>query len=108
MIADGHHRYETALNYYHETGNPAAKFQMMTFVNMRNKGLIILPTHRLVGNLKGFEIQQLLKKLDRDFAITSYPFVGAKDKNAAREKMFAAMRSVFKNGGVAFGIYAEG
>lgn len=107
VIADGHHRYETALNYFHETGNSAAKYQMMTFVNMRNKGLIILPTHRLVGNLQGFDIQKLLKKLAGDFAITSYPFASAKDKNAAREKMFAAMRSVFKKGGVAFGIYTK-
>jgi len=107
VIADGHHRYETALNYFHETGNPAAKYQMMTFVNMRNKGLIILPTHRLVGNLEGFDIQKLLKKLAGDFAITSYPFGSAKDKSAAREKMFVAMRAVFKKGGVAFGIYAK-
>jgi uncharacterized protein (DUF1015 family) len=107
VIADGHHRYETALNYFHETGNPVAKYQMMTFVNMRNKGLIILPTHRLVGNLQGFDIAAVLKKLAVDFAITPYPFASAKDKNAARGKMFAAMRSVFKKGGVAFGIYAK-
>jgi uncharacterized protein (DUF1015 family) len=107
VIADGHHRYETALNYYGETGNPAAKYQMMTFVNMRNKGLIILPTHRLVGNLKGFNIGKLLKKLEGDFAITSYPFNTNKDKNKAREKMFAAMRSALRKGKVVFGIYVK-
>jgi uncharacterized protein (DUF1015 family) len=107
VIADGHHRYETALNYCRETGNPAAKYQMMTFVNMRNKGLIILPTHRLVGNLKGFDIARVLKKLEGDFEITPYPFSTNKDKNGAKEKMFARMRSEFKKGRTAFGLYTK-
>jgi len=60
VIADGHHRYETALNYYHETKNPAAEYRMMAFVNMQNKGLIILPTHRLITGVADFDIQKLI------------------------------------------------
>src|SRR5215813_11759062 len=51
IIADGHHRYETALNYRNEVRNSdpvlaeAASFVMMTFVNMDEPGLVILPTH---------------------------------------------------------------
>ena len=55
LIADGHHRYETALNYRRLTKNPAADWQMMTFINMQNEGLVILPMHRLVGGIAGFE-----------------------------------------------------
>jgi len=61
IIADGHHRYETSLNYHDEqrrehAENPSAalaphEFTMMTFVNMEAPGLVILPTHRVVHGL---------------------------------------------------------
>lgn len=58
VIADGHHRYETALNFRNEEraakkaeGGPA-EFVMMTFVNMVDPGLVILPTHRVVHGTK--------------------------------------------------------
>ena len=72
IIADGHHRYETALNYSKEhtpaaaapsEHNPSELPQpsypeaavMMTFVNMDSDGLVILPTHRVVHSLEGFD-----------------------------------------------------
>jgi uncharacterized protein (DUF1015 family) len=68
IIADGHHRYETALNYRDERraadsskGQSAAEmgaapyeFVMMTFINISSPGLVILPTHRLVHSLSSF------------------------------------------------------
>jgi uncharacterized protein (DUF1015 family) len=67
IIADGHHRYETALTYRNErraaesTGDksvsdPSSPFEfvMMTFVNMNSPALAILPTHRLVHSLPSF------------------------------------------------------
>jgi uncharacterized protein (DUF1015 family) len=68
IIADGHHRYETALNYRNERraadasgGQPASgaeaapyEFVMMTFVNINSPGMLILPTHRLVHSLNSF------------------------------------------------------
>ena len=66
IIADGHHRYETALAYRDErraadpapsaTGAGAApyEFVMMTFVNMNSPALLVLPTHRLVHSLGSF------------------------------------------------------
>jgi uncharacterized protein (DUF1015 family) len=68
IIADGHHRYETALAYRDERraadsskgrpgGGPEAvpyEFVMMTFVNINSPGLVILPTHRLVHSLASF------------------------------------------------------
>jgi len=63
VIADGHHRYETALNYRDESRaaagsaqNPDApyEFVMMTFVNLNDPGLLVLPTHRVVHSLNSF------------------------------------------------------
>ncbi|MCU1339623.1 MAG: hypothetical protein JWO19_5204 [Bryobacterales bacterium] len=63
LIADGHHRYETALAYRNEDpGNPAAEYVMMTFVNMYSPGLKILATHRVLRNLEGFQAVALLAK----------------------------------------------
>jgi uncharacterized protein (DUF1015 family) len=52
LIADGHHRYETALAFSKENSTlPGADRVMMTFVNMHSPGLRILATHRLVNGL---------------------------------------------------------
>jgi uncharacterized protein (DUF1015 family) len=65
VIADGHHRYETALNFRNEcraaaTGGSNAQasyeYVMMTFVNMSDPGLLILPTHRVVHSLDSFSV----------------------------------------------------
>jgi uncharacterized protein (DUF1015 family) len=71
IIADGHHRYETALKYSKEHAAASAKAEygvnqlpqpaypeaavMMTFVNMDSDGLVILPTHRVVHSLPAFD-----------------------------------------------------
>jgi hypothetical protein len=72
IIADGHHRYETALNYSKNTRPPPRPKTesstselpqpaypeaavMMTFVNMDSDGLVILPTHRVVHSLANFD-----------------------------------------------------
>jgi len=63
LIADGHHRYETALAYRNENpGVPAAEYVMMTFVNMYSPGLKILATHRVLRNLDDFQAAALLAK----------------------------------------------
>jgi uncharacterized protein (DUF1015 family) len=67
IIADGHHRYETALTYRNErrataeTGSGSlAPYDsvMMTFVDMDRPGLVILPTHRMVFGLQNFSATQ--------------------------------------------------
>ncbi len=56
LIADGHHRYETALAYRNEhPEDPAAQFVMMTLVNMHSPGLRILATHRVLGGFGKFD-----------------------------------------------------
>jgi uncharacterized protein (DUF1015 family) len=66
-IADGHHRYETALAYRDEAGTEASKFVMATIVDMNDPGLVILPTHRTVSNLTGFDPRQFREKLAGSF-----------------------------------------
>jgi uncharacterized protein (DUF1015 family) len=64
VIADGHHRYETALNFRNECRAAAGvlnseasyEFVMMTFVNINDPGLLILPTHRVVHSLPSFSV----------------------------------------------------
>ena len=60
LIADGHHRYETALTYRDEhPDDPAAQYVMMTFVNMYSPGVKILATHRVLHDLADFTIERL-------------------------------------------------
>jgi len=48
LIADGHHRYETGLNYHKATNLPGSEYTMMTLVSTADPGLVIRPFHRLV------------------------------------------------------------
>ena len=49
LIADGHHRYETALTYHEEQGTEESGYVLATLVSREDDGLEILPTHRLVS-----------------------------------------------------------
>jgi uncharacterized protein (DUF1015 family) len=95
LIADGHHRYETALNYRNERraapeaapGIPRERSSangmldreqaelapyelvMMTFVNMNSAGLLILPTHRVVHGLASFSIERFLSDSRKSFTV---------------------------------------
>lgn len=63
LIADGHHRYETALAFRDENPDLAdARHVMMTFVNMHAPGLKILATHRVVSGLPSFDPEKLVKQ----------------------------------------------
>ena len=62
IIADGHHRYETALAYRDEMhGEKGSDRIPMTFFNMHSPGLTILPTHRVLSNLPGFDAEDLIQ-----------------------------------------------
>jgi uncharacterized protein (DUF1015 family) len=78
IIADGHHRYETALTYRDqrraeaETGSglpTAYDSVMMTFVDMSRPGLVILPTHRLVFGLPSFSAAQFQAEAQKFFNV---------------------------------------
>ena len=72
VIADGHHRYETALNYRDElgaSGNDPAAFVLCHIVPVGDPGLVVLPTHRVVQPASPLEATGLLAKLARSFDV---------------------------------------
>jgi uncharacterized protein (DUF1015 family) len=78
-IADGHHRYTTALTYKQElekanggplTPNHPANFCMFVLVGMQDDGLLILPTHRLIGNIESFNIAAFTAAVGSVFSVT--------------------------------------
>jgi uncharacterized protein (DUF1015 family) len=115
VIADGHHRYETALNQRNEARAKAGKtdpdaateFAMMTFVNTRSKGLTILPTHRVISNLANFRFEDFRKRVEPYFDWYSYPF----QSDAERATSLAEFRKDLESeshGRRGIGVYAGG
>jgi uncharacterized protein (DUF1015 family) len=99
VIADGHHRYETSLNFRNESRSRAGKiisdapyeFSMMTFINTRSEGLTILPTHRVVANLRDFSWSAVRRYLEPWFATEVFPFEGEAQRKEAAGKFLARL-----------------
>jgi uncharacterized protein (DUF1015 family) len=112
IIADGHHRYTTGLKYMRESGNPKARYQMIAFTNTRQRGLVVLATHRLVGGVEDFRPAFLLDLKDNGFTITRFKFTSdAGTKAQAKQqmlRMLARMKNLHSRGVTAFGIYYHG
>jgi uncharacterized protein (DUF1015 family) len=100
VIADGHHRYETALNYRNECRTRAGKIiadapyerAMMTFVNTRSAGLTILPTHRVAANLHEFKWTEVRRHLEPWFAAEEFPITDERGKAEARQTFLSRLR----------------
>jgi uncharacterized protein (DUF1015 family) len=77
FIADGHHRYESALEYRnelrksnpHHSGSEDYNYVMSYFINMENSGLKILPIHRAIRNFEGFDRKRLIVELRKFFDV---------------------------------------
>ena len=77
ILADGHHRYEGSLIYKRKrlkenpnaTGKEGFNFHLMYLSNTESDDLVILPTHRLIKGISGFDENSILKKLEEDFII---------------------------------------
>jgi len=97
LIADGHHRYETALNYRNFMREQRLDFSedagfnyTMTYLtNMNDAGLVILPTHRLVKDVN-FDLSQFIERARKYFHIETIPTDPEKD-NAIRKKILTGM-----------------
>ncbi len=80
FIADGHHRYETGLNFKARLEEKIPDFDkthggnnIMAFaVEMDDPGLVVLPTHRMVKDLETFDKEDVLDKLSVNFNVTAY------------------------------------
>ncbi len=77
FIADGHHRYETAINYRNamreqnpdHTGNELYNYVMMYLADMDDRGLVVCPTHRMVKNVVGYSEQGVISQLEEAFRV---------------------------------------
>lgn len=101
-IADGHHRYETALNfrnYCRENGidAPGADYCMMMLVSMQHEGLFVLPTHRIVRNLPEFDIEKIITECERYFTV----------EKIAAENTESALKKQYDSGKKSFVLYCE-
>ena len=80
LIADGHHRYETSLEYRNgkkskesSKGDEPYDYIMATLVSFRNPGLVIYPTHRLIQGVEPALLAELPKELEHEFELTAFP-----------------------------------
>lgn len=104
LIADGHHRYETAVRYSGEindatggkTGPRAEHRYFMTFLaNGDDPGLLVFPTHRFVHSLSSFSFEEMVKKASDLFHVT--PLARSVDARTATTQLDEA-----KAAGVSF------
>ena len=113
FIADGHHRYETAVNYSNEmtaqgrggSGLGAVDKGMMAFVNMFSKGLTVFATHRLIHSLPAEKADpaRLIGALEKDFEIRVIPLAGG-----GEDDMLDLMAEAYKERRTAFGLTLQG
>lgn len=84
VIADGHHRYETALRYRKYHGAPAAGYALAYLSNMSGPGLAIYGTHRLLRGLNPARVAALPEVLAGDFAVERLASAGSGGADAAQ------------------------
>ncbi len=104
LIADGHHRYETALNYRNFVGKNAgeADFVMSYFTNM-DDDLQIYPTHRIIT--RWVEPYVLLEKVKKYFDIKDYTFTGINKTEVKKEFLNAIEKSAKER--ISMGLYMK-
>lgn len=118
LIADGHHRYETALEYQREmrgllpycSEEAPFNYTMIYLANLDDEGISILPTHRLVRRVPDPEsgsLSSLLERIGEHFQVEQLSFAPASEDEAGRAKaLLEAMDQKGKEGRHAFGLYA--
>ncbi|MGC8491897.1 MAG: DUF1015 domain-containing protein [Syntrophobacteraceae bacterium] len=111
FIADGHHRYETALNYRNAlrkrygTGNPNASYEyiMVYLTDMNEPGLTIMPTHRLLRNLGDRDCERFVEKAKDLFEIQRF-----EPQNGNLPKWKEAIRAGGSTNNTTIGVYWKG
>lgn len=104
-IADGHHRYETALRYrQYEKNNGAAEdaaseYVMMMLVPMESEGLVVFPTHRVVHSLDNFDGRQMLINARVYFHVGEISSLNGLERH---------LKSEYKADRISFGAYLDG
>ena len=101
VIADGHHRYETALNFRNECRTRASSLDrnapyeraMMTFVNTRSEGLVILPTHRVAANVHDFSWPSVRRYLEPWFSTEVFSVENEGEKSQIQERFLKKLKA---------------
>ena len=88
-IADGHHRYTTALEFHEQHAGQDTGSVMTMLCAMDNEGLVIRPTHRMVNKISGFSVESLLARLKDDFDIES-----CQDAEVLEERLAKCQRTL--------------
>lgn len=114
FIADGHHRYETAINYRNRMREDAGKytdeepynFIMMYFSNMDDEGMTIWPTHRIIHSLPDFDGKRILKECANYFNVERLDYTQDSEEEVAKAfvKKLEGMGEVTN----AFGLHIKG
>lgn len=115
IIADGHHRYEVAVEFSREamkrrSENPAwenYRFKLFSFVRLESPAISILPIHRILRHLEGFEPSRFLQQLEMFFSIEATE-VAAGVPPGKLEELLQRMRRRQTAGHVAMGVYLPG
>lgn len=102
-IADGHHRYETALNFRDDCRKKGISkegddvdYVMMMLTDMNHDGLVVFPTHRLVRDLENFDADAAMKACEPYFDLTEKTDVTAMESD---------LDALYREGKKAFGFY---
>ncbi len=100
-IADGHHRYETAINfrnYCRDNGIycPGSNYVMMMLVDMAHPGLVVFPTHRLIRDIDNFDGEKLISDCKEFFDTEEREDVSDMEKK---------LTELYNDGKKAFGYY---
>jgi uncharacterized protein (DUF1015 family) len=101
-IADGHHRYETALAFRtakgEQSGEIAEDCILIALTSIADPGLVLLPTHRVIPSLKDITIDRLIESLERYFRV----------ERCHSSRLLVRLREAEGAGAVEFGIALEG
>ncbi|MFH0872711.1 MAG: DUF1015 domain-containing protein [bacterium] len=114
FIADGHHRYEASLLYRQERmereggsskEDSGCHYTMMVLVAMEDPGLVILPVHRLIGGIEGWDLKGFLKKAKEFFLVEE---ARLPSKEEERQRFISERLEKVKGRTHGFGLYAGG
>ena len=83
LIADGHHRYETSLNYMNEVKTKESEYAMFYLSGTNQDGLLINPTHRILQNVNG--IKDIIKSISNNFIVSEHSDEIIEDKLGPNE-----------------------
>ncbi len=103
LIADGHHRYETAINYSEISKNPEAQYVMSYFTNADDENLVIFPTHRIIT--RQIEPYILIEAVRKYFDVEEINF-NSYNKKQAKENFLAKIEKENKKQ-IAMGLYMK-